>query len=173
LYSSLMSCPICGITFEELQPRMFSFNSPFGACEECKGLGVKIEFDPNLIIPDKSKSIMDGAVAIYGKMDLSWRAQQLQAVGKKFGFNLFTPIEKFTQKQLDVLLYGSNEAITGRWSTGAKMDFSEGWEGLIPQSDRLYKNTESEWRKEELEKYMTSSPCPICEGKRLKKKFLQ
>jgi excinuclease ABC subunit A len=172
LYSSLMSCPICGITFEELQPRMFSFNSPFGACEECKGLGVKIEFDPNLIIPDKTKSIMDGAVAIYGKMDLSWRAQQLQAVGKKFGFDLFTPIEKFTQKQLNVLLYGSNEAITGRWSTGAKMDFSEGWEGLIPQSDRLYKNTESEWRKEELEKYMTSSPCPICEGKRLKKKIL-
>lgn len=172
IYSSAMSCPICDISFEELQPRMFSFNSPFGACEECKGLGVKIEFDPELVLPDKSKSIIDGAITLYGKMDLSWRSQQLVAVGKKFGFDLFTPIEKFSPKQLNILLYGSTESISGKWSNGSKMNFPEGWEGLIPQSDRLYRQTESDYRKKELEKFMSSSPCPKCKGKRLKEKVL-
>ncbi len=171
-YSSSLACPECGISFEELQPRMFSFNSPFGACEECKGLGVKIEFDKELIIPDKNKSIMDGGIAIYGKMDLSWRGQQLQVVGKKYGFDLFTPLNKFTEEQLKVLLYGTKEALKGKWSTGASMNFSEGWEGLLPQSDRLYKSTDSDWRRQDFEKYMRSSPCPSCKGARLKDKIL-
>ncbi len=172
-YSSSYACPVCGISFEELQPRMFSFNSPFGACEECKGLGVKIEFDPDLIIPDKSKSIMDGGIAIYGKMDLSWRGQQLQVVGKKYKFDLFTPMEKFSQEQLQVLLYGApKSSLRGFWSTGATMNFDSGWEGIIPQSDRLYKKTESDWRKQEFEKFMRASPCLKCHGKRLKEKVL-
>lgn len=172
LYSSLMACPVCGMSFEELQPRMFSFNSPFGACEECKGLGVKIEFDPNLVVPDKSKSIMDGAIDIYGKMDLSWRSQQLSAVGKKFGFDLFTPLKDFTKEQFHVLMYGSSQPIKGFWSNGASMNLHNGWEGIIPQSDRLYKQTDSEWRKEDFQKYMSSSECPVCKGKRLKDKVL-
>lgn len=172
LYSSTHACPQCGISFEELQPRTFSFNSPFGACEECKGLGVKIEFDPDLVMPDKSKSIMDGAIAIYGKMDLSWRGQQLQVVGKKYGFDLFTPLERFTEMQLNVLLYGSPEPLRGKWSTGASMHFASGWEGVIPQSDRLYKTTDSDWRREDFEKYMRSTPCPKCNGDRLKEKVL-
>ncbi|MEI7961603.1 MAG: excinuclease ABC subunit UvrA [archaeon] len=172
MFSSAMTCPVCGLSFEELQPRMFSFNSPFGACEECKGLGVKIEFDPNLVIPDKSKSIIDGAIDIYGKMDLSWRAQQIQVVGKKYGFDLFTPIEKFSPKQFEVLMFGSKEALHGNWDNGSEMNLRDGWEGLIPQSDRLYKQTESEWRREDLQKYMRSSECPACKGKRLKDKVL-
>jgi excinuclease ABC subunit A len=172
LYSSLMSCPVCGMSFEELQPRMFSFNSPFGACEECKGLGVKIEFDPDLIIPDKSKSIMDGTIEVYGKMELSWRAQQLQVIGKKYGFSLFKPIKDFTKEQLKVLLYGSEDYIKGNWSNGSSMYFKNGWEGLINQSDRLYKQTQSDYRKQELEKFMKSSVCPKCKGKRLKDKVL-
>jgi len=172
LYSSALTCPICGLSFEELQPRMFSFNSPFGACEECKGLGVKIEFDPDLVIPDKSKSIIDGAIDIYGKMDLSWRGQQLQVVGKKYGFDLFTPIEKFSKRQYDVLMFGTKEPLEGKWDTGAEMNLRDGWEGLIPQSDRLYKQTESEWRREDLSKYMRSSECLVCKGKRLKDKIL-
>ncbi len=172
LYSSAMMCPVCGMSFEELQPRMFSFNSPFGACEECKGLGVKIEFDPDLIIPDKSLSIIDGAIDIYGKMDLSWRSQQLAAVGKVHGFDLFTPIEKFSKKQLEVLLFGDPHPIKGNWSNGASMNFNEGWEGLVPQSDRLYKQTESEYRREELQKFMKTRECPTCKGKRLKDKVL-
>ncbi len=172
LFSSALTCPICGISFEELQPRMFSFNSPFGACEECKGLGVKIEFDPDLIIPNKSKSIIDGAIDIYGRMDLSWRSQQLQAVGKMHGFDLFTPIEKLSLKQYKILMYGDPTPIDAKWDSGASMKYSEGWEGLVGQSDRLYKQTESEYRREELQKYMKSSTCPICKGKRLKDKIL-
>ncbi len=172
LYSSILACPECGISFEELQPRMFSFNSPFGACEGCKGLGVKMEFDPNLVIPDKTLTIMDGAIALYGKMDLSWRGQQLQVVGKKYGFTLFMPINKFTKDQLNVLLYGNKEPLKGAWSNGANMNLSEGWEGLIPQSERLYHQTNSEWRKEELQKFMVTLPCPQCRGKRLKDKVL-
>ncbi len=172
LYSSAMMCPVCGMSFEELQPRMFSFNSPFGACEECKGLGVKIEFDPDLIIPDKSLSIIDGAIDIYGRMDLSWRSQQLQAVGKTHGFDLFTPLEKFTKKQFDVLMFGDKTPIHGKWSNGAIMNLNEGWEGLVGQSDRLYKQTESDYRREELQKFMKTRECPICKGKRLKDKVL-
>ncbi|MFA7134141.1 MAG: excinuclease ABC subunit UvrA, partial [archaeon] len=172
LFSSALTCPICGVSFEELQPRMFSFNSPFGACEECKGLGVKIEFDSDLIIPDKSKSIIDGAIEIYGKMDLSWRSQQLQAVGKVHGFDLFTPIEKFSIKQFKVLMYGDPTPINAKWDNGSTMKYNDGWEGLIGQSDRLYKQTESEYRREEMQKYMKSSTCPVCRGKRLKEKIL-
>jgi excinuclease ABC subunit A len=172
IYSSKMSCPHCDISFEELQPRMFSFNSPFGACEECHGLGVKIEFDSDLILPDKEKSIIDGAIALYGRLDSTWRNQQLSAVGKKHGFDLFTPIKDFTKKQLDVLLYGSEIPIQGRWSNGAQMNMGSGWEGLIPQTDRLYKQTNSDYRKRDMEKYMRESICPKCLGKRLKEKIL-
>ncbi|HNV01105.1 MAG TPA: excinuclease ABC subunit UvrA [archaeon] len=172
LYSSALMCPVCGMSFEELEPRMFSFNSPFGACEECKGLGVKTEFDPELVIPDKSLSIIDGAIEIYGKMDLSWRSQQLAAVGKVHGFDLFTPIEKFSKKQLDILLYGDTTPINATWSNGSSMNYQNGWEGIIPQSDRLYLQTESEYRKNELQKFMKTMECPKCHGKRLKDKVL-
>jgi excinuclease ABC subunit A len=172
IYSSKMSCPHCDIAFEELQPRMFSFNSPFGACEECHGLGVKIEFDKDLILPDKEKSIIDGAIALYGRLDSTWRNQQLSAVGKKHKFDLFTPIKDFTTKQLGILLYGSETPIQGRWSNGAQMNMHSGWEGLIPQTDRLYKQTNSDYRKRDMEKYMRESICPKCLGKRLKEKIL-
>lgn len=172
IYSANMSCPKCGIAFEELQPRMFSFNSPFGACESCHGIGIKTDFDPDLIIPDKNLSIIDGAVKVYGKLDLSWRSQQISAVGKVFGFNLFTPIKNFTKKQYDVLMYGSTEPIDAHWNNGASMNMDYGFEGLIPQSDRLYKNTESDYRRKKLEDYMRSQICPDCHGDRLKDKIL-
>lgn len=174
MYSGKMTCPKCNVAFEELQPRMFSFNSPFGACETCHGLGIKMDFDKDLIIPDKSLSIIDGGIALYGKMDITWRGQQLQAVGKKFGFDIYTPLKKLSKKQMDVLLYGCDEKIkiSGTWSTGAQMNFEEGWEGIIPQSERLFKSTDSDYRKKFLEKFMRISPCAVCEGKRLKKKIL-
>ena len=95
---------------------------------------------------DKRKNIMNGALAIYGKMDLSWRAQQLATVGRKHGFDFFTPISEFSEKQLQVLLYGDNKPINGSWSNGATMRMQNGWEGVIPQTMRLYHQTESEWR---------------------------
>ncbi|MCX8150835.1 MAG: excinuclease ABC subunit UvrA [Candidatus Bathyarchaeota archaeon] len=155
------------IVFESLEPRMFSFNSPFGACPTCHGLGEITEVAEDLVIPDKNKSIMDGALAVYGKMDLTWRVQQLAMVGKKHGFDVFTPIKDFTDKQLKVLLYGDREPISGNWSNGATMWMQNGWEGVIPQTMRLYKQTESEWRKEEIEKFMKSRVCTTCQGKRL------
>lgn len=171
LFSSKMSCPKCGLNFEELQPRMFSFNSPFGACEDCSGLGVKIEFDPDLIIPDKSKSIIDGAITCYGRMEGSWRKQQLALVGKECGFDVFTPIEKFSKSTLNALLYGSKKPIKGKLISGLPMNFKNGWEGLIHQQERLYRETTSEYRRNELEKFMRSSICQTCKGNRLKEKI--
>ncbi|MGV8086914.1 MAG: excinuclease ABC subunit UvrA [Candidatus Woesearchaeota archaeon] len=169
VYTTHGACPNHPeVVFEPLEPRMFSFNSPFGACTECHGLGEIMQISEDLVIPDRTKSIMDGALAVYGKMDISWRAQQLSVVGKKYGFDVFMPINKFSKKQLDILLYGTTESISGNWSTGATMNFNNGWEGVIPQTLRLYRQTESEWRKEDMEKFMTSKPCNICSGKRLK-----
>ncbi len=175
IYSSKMSCPICGLSFEELQPRMFSFNSPFGACEECSGLGIKMDFDEDLIIPDKNKSIADGAIAIYRNAIDGWRGQHLATVAKAYGFSALTPIKDLTEKQYKILMYGSEDNINfnlnGKNGTSS-FNYTGTWEGLLPQTQRLYKQTESEYRRTEMEKFMNSSPCPSCNGKRLKKKIL-
>ena len=169
MYSTFGACPNHPeIVFESLEPRMFSFNSPYGACPTCHGLGEIKEVSADLIIPYKDKSIMDGALRVYGRMDLTWRSQQLALVGKKHGFDLFTPISQFTEKQLDVLLYGDKEPLNGNWSNGSNMWMRNGWEGLIPQTTRLYQQTESEWRKEDIEKFMKSRLCNTCRGKRLR-----
>ncbi len=175
LFSAKMACPVCGITFEELQPRMFSFNSPFGACEECTGLGIKMDFDPDLIIPDKSKSISDGAVALYKSILDGWRVNSLSAVAKHFGFDIFTPIGELSKQQYDVLMFGSDEQIRFDYEMkngDAHWSHKGEWEGLVPQSKRLYFQTKSEMRKNDLERFMRISPCPACKGKRLKKKIL-
>ena len=165
MYSSKMACPICGITFEELQPRMFSFNSPFGACPVCHGLGITMNFDPDLIIPDKSRCIAGGAIAIYKNAIGGWRGETVAAVAKHFGFDIFTPIEDLSSAQYNILMYGTDELIPFQ-------NYRSGWEGLLPQSERLYRETKSEHRRHELERFMRISPCPECEGKRLKQKIL-
>ncbi len=175
LYSSNLACPVCGISFEELQPRMFSFNSPFGACEECKGLGFKMEFDQDLIIPDKTKSIADGAVATYRNFMDGYRIQYLAAVAGYYGFDIFTPIEDLTETQYHALMYGTPDKIqfTLKMREGDGMWSRKGnWEGLLPQAERLYGQTKSEYRLKELEKFMRTRTCPACGGKRLKKKVL-
>jgi len=175
VYSSKMACPVCGLTFEELQPRMFSFNSPFGACEECHGLGVKFDFDPDLIIPDKNKSIAEGAVMLYRNAVDGWRGQYLASVAKHFNFSVNTPINELTKKQFDALMYGSGDEMKFNFEMKNGESVWSGvhtWEGLIPQSERLFKQTVSEYRKEELEKFMRTSPCSSCKGKRLKRKVL-
>jgi len=175
LYSAKMACPVCGLTFEELQPRMFSFNSPFGACPECKGLGIRMDFDSTMIIPDKEKSIADGAIATYRNFLDGYRSQLVGAVAEHFGFTIHTPIKDLTPKQYEVLMFGSPEQINfhmsykqgqGTWSHKGT------WEGLLPQAERLYQQTESEYRKRELEKFMRISECPVCHGKRLKETVL-
>jgi excinuclease ABC subunit A len=169
MYSTFGACPNHPeVMFEALEPRMFSFNSPWGACPTCHGLGEITEVTADKVIPNPNLSIMDGALAVYkGTMDLSWRAQQLATVGKKYGFDVFTPIKDFTEEQLHVLLYGDKEPISGNWSNGANMWMREGWEGVIPQTMRLYRQTESDWRKQDIEKFMTARPCNGCHGKKL------
>lgn len=175
LYSSRMACPVCGITFEELQPRIFSFNSPFGACEICHGLGIKMEFDEELIIPDKDLSIADGAISLYRNAVDGWRGQNLAYVAKHFGFNLMTPIKDLTKEQYDILMHGTDESIKFRYDSkngDSTYSFTGSWEGLIPQSERLFHQTDSEWRKKELSRFMRTLPCPACKGMRLKNKVL-
>ncbi len=169
IYSTFGACPNHNeIVFEPLEPRMFSFNSPFGACPDCLGIGNKLEISPDLLIPDKNKSIMDGAIVVYNRMDLKWRAQQLTAVGRKFNFDVFKPIKDFTDKQLEVLLYGTKEPIKAYWSNGAKMNFETGWEGVIGQTMRIYNGSESDSKKTSIERLMVGTPCKTCSGNRLK-----
>jgi excinuclease ABC subunit A len=175
VYSSKMACPVCGMVFEELQPRMFSFNSPFGACETCHGLGIRMDFDPDLIIADKELCIADGAINLYRNVMDGWRIKYLGSVAKHFGFDIFTPIKDLTEEQYNVLMYGSSEKISFNMvSRGGDSEWSgrAAWEGLVPQSERLYKQTESEHRRRDLERFMRITPCPVCDGKRLKKKVL-
>ena len=169
VYSARMACPVCGLSFEELQPRMFSFNSPFGACPTCNGLGIQMKFDPDLIIPDRSKSIADGAVAIYRNFLDGYRVQYLDAVAKHLGFSMMTPIEELTEEQYNGLMYGTEDTLKFTMSSkNAEWSHHGQWEGLLPQTERLYRETKSEYRKEELEKFMRVLPCPECHGRRLK-----
>ena len=169
VYSARLACPICGLSFEELQPRMFSFNSPFGACPTCNGLGFQMIFDPDLIISDKNLSIAEGAVNVYKNFLDGYRVQFLDAVAKHLGFTLMTPIKDLTEDQYNGLMYGVTEQMRFKQvSKNAEFAYNGTWEGLLPQTERLYRETKSDYRKEELEKYMRILPCPTCHGKRLK-----
>jgi excinuclease ABC subunit A len=175
MFSSKLACPKCSTSFEELQPRMFSFNSPFGACGTCSGLGVKMEFDKDLILPDPELCLADGAIKLYRNHMDGWRAQYIGAVGKHFGFDMFTPVKDLSKKHLEILFYGSPEKIKFNMSMkGGDANWSHhgNWEGLIPQSTRLFQQTESDYRRRELEKFMRVSECPTCDGKRLNKNVL-
>ncbi|MCL2863111.1 MAG: excinuclease ABC subunit UvrA, partial [Methanimicrococcus sp.] len=175
IYSSKMACPECGLSFEELQPRMFSFNSPFGACSDCNGLGFKMEFDENLIIPDRSLSIAEGAVSVYKNYFDGYRQQYLVSVAKHYNFSPLTPIKDLTEEQYNALMYGSDDKIKFNMSmNNGEFNYtsSNKWEGVMPQCTRLYGQTESEYRRQELEKFMTVTKCPTCEGERLNKKAL-
>ncbi len=170
LFSRNNACSDCGISIEEIQPRMFSFNSPFGACAECHGLGVKQEFEPDLIIPDKSKSLIDGAIAPWNSQFRSFRMQALHAVAKHYDFDLYTPVENLSKENLKILLYGSDDSIKYDYkaqTTNAKWSYESGFEGVIPQLERLFAQTESDYRREEMQKYMRQRQCPKCKGKRL------
>ena len=163
IYSTHGACPNHPkVVFEELQPRMFSFNSPFGACQTCLGLGVQQKFDPDLILPDKELSIADGAIKTWKGAFTSWRIQQLAPAARKYGIDIFKPIRKLKAEQLDVILYGTPEGTKKRQS----------WEGVINMTERLYKQTDSNSRKEFMQRFQTSLPCPTCKGKRLNKKIL-
>jgi len=175
IFSSRFACPVCGISLPEIEPRLFSFNSPFGACPTCQGLGFKMEVDPDLIIPDKSLSISEGAIKAPGYQSLDgFNYDIIESLSNYYDFDLDTPIYKIDKKALDILLYGTDGRFkvnyTGR--DGEEHHFYTYWEGIINAIQRRYKETESNEMKEFYEKFMRFLPCPDCGGKRLKKEAL-
>jgi excinuclease ABC subunit A len=175
MYSQRNACPHCGISLGDLEPRTFSFNSPFGACKECNGLGIKIEFDPDLIIPDRAKSILDGAIKPWTGHFATFRSSMLKDVGKKFGFDLSTPVAKMTERQLKVILYGTDESIHYKYESrysDSRWEYKGRFEGVIPNLERIYKETESESKREDLMQFMRERFCERCNGRRLRDEAL-
>jgi excinuclease ABC subunit A len=174
-YSQRNACPRCGVSLGDLEPRTFSFNSPFGACRKCNGLGIKIEFDPELIIPDRSKSILEGAVKPWLGHFATFRSAMLRDVGKRFGFDLYTPISNMTDQQLRIILYGTDENIHYKYESrysDTRWEYRGSFEGIIPNLERMYKQTESESKREELMQFMRELPCDDCHGRRLRREAL-
>jgi excinuclease ABC subunit A len=170
LFSEHFACVNCGISLGEIAPRTFSFNSPHGACVECSGLGVKLEIDPELVIPDKDLSISEGAIRPWQFQN--WYFWTLENVARKHGFSLNTPLKDLTDKQLHILLYGEGGKVHQYKRFGKVRQHTEGFEGVIPRMERLHRDTESENSKADIERYMVGKPCPVCEGKRLKPEAL-
>ncbi|MBU0579536.1 MAG: excinuclease ABC subunit UvrA [Candidatus Margulisbacteria bacterium] len=170
IFSESFACNECGISMPELTPRMFSFNNPYGACPECKGLGFKQEFDVAKIVPDPNLSLNDGAIYPWRTQVDGWRGQQLEAVAKHFHFSLDIPFKKLSKKHQEIILYGSEQRIRYHYQSfmsDSEYKFQGRFEGVIPMMERLYKQTESESRKEELEEYMAVTDCPVCNGEKL------
>ncbi|MFA5039786.1 MAG: excinuclease ABC subunit UvrA [Candidatus Omnitrophota bacterium] len=164
VFSELYACPVCGINIPEIEPRIFSFNSPYGACSACNGLGMKMEFDINLIIPDKGKSILEGALEPWkrgGKGYLLYYRSLLRELARRLGFDLQTPFNRLSKEARESILFGCDTVIWNR-----------PFEGLIPHLERLFHQTDSMFLKEEISKFMSQMPCPVCGGSRLKKETL-
>ncbi|CAD6522604.1 ATPase and DNA damage recognition protein of nucleotide excision repair excinuclease UvrABC [metagenome] len=175
IFSQNNACPYCGLTIGELEPRTFSFNSPFGMCKACNGLGVKMEFDADLVIPDKSKSILEGAIVPWSGRFSAFRKQALRAVGKKFGFDLMTPIEKISPKHLRIILHGSNDLIDFKYqskSGDSSWQYTDAFEGVLVNLQRSFMETDSESKREWLKQFMRDTPCTSCNGKKLKPESL-
>ena len=175
LFSEIAACHSCGISMPKLTTQLFSFNNPQGACDECSGLGVKQYLSPALIVPDPEKSILEGAIAPWGwRNENTYTGQMLAAVAKHFKFSLKTPFKKLSEKQQKVVLYGSgNEEILFHYEKGRRVMTSErSFEGVIPQLDRRFHETQSGMIREELAKFMNEQPCPSCKGARLKDEAL-
>ena len=171
LFSEHFACAYCGISLGEIAPRTFSFNSPHGACPQCSGLGVKLEVDADLLIPNKDLSISEGAIRAWGWS--YWRASQLQDLAKRYGFSLRTPVKNLSQEHINLVLYGENgELLKYRNRYGRTREYFTTYEGVITYLERLYRGTESSHSRTEIERYMASYPCPVCHGKRLKPESL-
>lgn len=176
LYSTKYACPDCGISIEEIEPRLFSFNTPWGACLECSGLGFKQAVDPDLICPDKSKSLRDGAIKISGwNLDSSSMTQMyLGALSKVYGFSLDVPVSDLPNGVYEMLMFGNGgEKIDLEYNVSRfSGSYKTAWEGFVTNLQRRYNQTSSESVKWDIEKYMRTSDCPCCHGKRLKKEAL-
>ena len=174
IFSANFSCPVSGFTIDEIEPRLFSFNNPYGACPKCDGLGIKNSFDASLVVPNPSLTLRGGAIAPWSNSTSKYYMQTLNSLARFFNFSLDTPFEKLEDKVVNTILYGSK-------NIPIKMDYDDGvrsyeinrpFEGVIPNLERRYKETESSWIREEISKFQLDTPCLDCDGKRLKKEAL-
>ena len=174
IYSTKFACPESGFTIEEIEPRLFSFNSPYGACEECEGIGMKLNVDPNLVIPDERKSIADGAIEPWAKSTTLYYAQTLASIAKHYSFSLDEKWKKLPKKIKDVILYGSDEEeIKFNYDDGyEKYSHKKTFEGVINNLERRFLESDSEWKREAIAEYQSDSACESCNGDRLKEEAL-
>ena len=174
VFSAKFACPVTGFTIDEIEPRLFSFNNPFGACPSCDGLGVSSHFDEQLVIPNTKLSLREGALAPWANSSSKYYLQTLQSIANQFGFSIDVAFEELPDIYKDIILHGSGEK-------PVEMIYDDGirsyktlkpFEGILPNLERRYRETDSNWVREELEKYRRIQPCDSCGGKRLKKESL-
>ncbi len=177
-FSQSFSCPDCGISISEIEPRSFSFNNPFGACPDCFGLGYKMEFDVDLMIPNKRLSIKEGAISVMGWQSCndvsSFTNAILQALGKEYGFDLDTPFEDYPEKIKNIIIYGTGGKEVNVYYKGQRGEgvYPVAFEGIVKNVERRYRETSSDIMKQEYETFMRITPCNVCKGMRLKKESL-
>ena len=169
VYSEDFACPYCDFSLPELEPRLFSFNAPYGACPECKGLGIKLKIDPDLVIPDKNKSLVDGAIVTLGDDTDNIYFKKLECLCKHYKISLTKPFKKLTEREKDLILYGSDELINFHFTSksGNVTNQTDYYEGIINNLERRYMETSSSWIREWLEKFMIEQTCEVCNGARL------
>jgi excinuclease ABC subunit A len=174
VFSEKFACPVSGFTIPEIEPRLFSFNNPFGACPKCGGLGVEQHIDPDLVIPDKERTLRKGAIAPWAKSSSPYYTQTLNALGKHYKFTLDTKWKDLPKKTQDAILYGSGDTeIRFSYDDGARAyETKRPFEGVITNLERRYKETDSDWAREEIARYFTDVPCAACHGYRLKPEAL-
>jgi len=173
LMSQSYACPDCGISIGEITPRLFSFNSPYGACSRCSGLGMLLEIDERKIVPDPTLSVADGAIALWKEGADNWRLRQIDTVARHYKFKVTTPWEKLPEKARNCILYGSEDKIRFEFQGGdSAYSYNGTYEGIVPMLQRRYKESDSDDVREEIERFMTPTKCPQCDNRRLKPEAL-
>jgi len=175
MFSEKFACVDCGINFEELTPRMFSFNNPYGACSACTGLGIKMEIDPDLVVPEPRKTLREGAIRPWSNGTSLWYMGMLESLAKQKGIPLDVPFEELSPEQQNLILYGAGQEkirFQYRNAQGELRLFDTTYEGVIPNLERRYRETQSDYARQEIQEYMSSIPCPKCGGARLKPETL-
>ena len=171
IFSEKLSCPKCGLSFEELAPRIFSFNAPYGACERCGGLGADFVIEPNLVVPDRTKSLNEGAIYPWSRTSTDYYDDMLKSVCSHYGIPMDKPFDALTKSQQDIILHGGDDILqfrVKRFGTHYYETKYRKFEGVIPFLEKRYNDSNAEYWREEIEKYMTTTPCPACNGARLK-----
>ncbi|RZK82835.1 MAG: excinuclease ABC subunit A, partial [Methylobacterium sp.] len=173
VFSSRFACPVSGFSIEEIEPRLFSFNSPHGACPACDGLGMENFFDPNLIVPDERATLADGAVAPWAGAQTPYYDQTLQGIARHYKASTRTPWHELSETMRNTVLHGSSETITLSYKDGVRAyDVAKPFEGVVRNLERRLRETDSAWVREELSRYQAEKPCAVCKGARLKPEAL-